>query len=112
MRSGGRCDYCGQYLDNGERLWDDNEAKLVYLDAHHRLQRSLRGKNNLGNLMALHRRCHNTIHEANSYGLGHLVHSWDDPVNVPVRLHDGWYFLTDSGETRSVAGPVGGWLEY
>lgn len=53
---------------------------------HHRRLRKQQGKNTLENLMAVCSPCHQFIHRHpfDSYALGHLVHSWDDPGDILV----------------------------
>lgn len=61
-------------------------------DVHHRRPKQMGGTKNqeiafgLDNLVALCRECHSHIHRnpAQSYKLGWLVHSWDDPSLIPV----------------------------
>lgn len=61
-------------------------------DVHHRKVRGMGGTKNaetnfgLDNLVCLCRDCHNYIHHnpRESYELGWLVHSWDDPSKVSV----------------------------
>lgn len=61
-------------------------------DVHHRIVRGMGGTKNeavaygLANLILLCRSCHNWVHghPTESYKLGFLVHSWDDPEEVPV----------------------------
>jgi 5-methylcytosine-specific restriction endonuclease McrA len=84
-RTKGRCDYCGLPMDrNG-------------FDAHHRLQKSLRGHNGLSNLVGLHRLCHDRVHKQNNYLTGFLLHSWEHPENVTIQLFDGMYLLDNEG---------------
>lgn len=84
-RCHGQCDFCGQQLNA--------------TDLHHRLQRSLGGKDRASNLVALHRRCHNLIHNniADATASGWLVASHQDPRATPVQLFDGLVWLTDLG---------------
>lgn len=84
-RCGGRCDVCGQPLAAAE------------MDAHHRKQRSLGGRDVLSNLLALHRLCHGKIHNTNSHKQGWLCKSTDIPSRVPVLLYDGYVLLNDGG---------------
>lgn len=72
-RSGGWCElHCGRRAEH----------------QHHRRLRSQGGQHTLANLVALCGRCHTKIHAnpAHSYEAGLLVHSWDDPADVPVGL--------------------------
>ena len=62
------------------------------VDVHHRKPRKMGGTKNediaygLDNLVSLCRDCHNYVHHnpRESYELGWLVHSWDDPGKVSV----------------------------
>lgn len=53
---------------------------------HHRKLRSQGGRNEAVNLIHIHLDCHEDIHHnpERSYALGHLVHGWADPADVPV----------------------------
>lgn len=82
-RSRGRCERCG--------------AMTEVADPHHRLQRSLGGKDTLSNLTRVDRACHDLIHDEHSYEGGWLLHSWDDPLAVPVLMFDGLTLLDDDG---------------
>lgn len=55
---------------------------------HHRKRRSQRGTDDPANILHVCLWCHEWIHQhpTDSYELGLLVHSWDDPGKVPVRL--------------------------
>ena len=58
-------------------------------DVHHRQLRGMGGSKLLdypANLISLCRTCHSYIHAnpAESYELGYLVHSWDDPEDIPI----------------------------
>ena len=65
-------------------------------DAHHRKVKGMGGtgdeetKYGLANLVSLCRPCHNYIHAhpAESYELGWLVHSWQDPSEVQFKNPD------------------------
>lgn len=72
-RSGGVCEACG--MDRGEHV-------------HHRKLRSQGGDNQQTNLIYVSAACHDRIHmnPKDSYELGLLVHSYDDPALIPVRL--------------------------
>ena len=62
-------------------------------DIHHRKLRGMGGTSDqevafgLANLISLCRKCHDWVHAhpAESYRLGLLVHSWDNPEDIPVR---------------------------
>ena len=72
-RSGGLCEACGR--DGANHM-------------HHRKLRKQGGEHTLENLIHVHAvPCHHEIHAhpARSYALGLLVHSWDNPADVPVR---------------------------
>lgn len=75
-RSGGYCEACG--LPGAEHV-------------HHRKLRSQGGRHEPINLLHVHEKCHRGIHSnpARSYALGHLVHGWADPADVPVILWRG-----------------------
>jgi 5-methylcytosine-specific restriction endonuclease McrA len=83
LRSKGRCESCGRVLE--------------VADVHHRKQRSLGGKNDLSNLVRVCRHDHDRIHDDHSYEGGWLLHSWDDPLAVPVTMFDGVTLLDDQG---------------
>jgi hypothetical protein len=59
---------------------------------HHRKLRKHGGQDTYENVIAVHPQCHNlgtnSIHAnpAKSYENGWLVHSWDDPTDVPVMM--------------------------
>jgi hypothetical protein len=56
----------------------------------------------LANLACLCRECHNWVHAhpEEGYRTGYLVHSWDDPADVPLVLKPGthWIKLRSDGE--------------
>jgi hypothetical protein len=56
-------------------------------DPHHRKLRSAGGLNDLDCCIAVCSACHREIHHnvGQSYRLGLLVHSWDDPAKVKIR---------------------------
>lgn len=62
-------------------------------DCHHRKVKGMGGTSDnernfgLANLISLCRDCHNHVHAnpAESYEKGWLVHSWDDPADVPLK---------------------------
>ncbi|WP_394367348.1 HNH endonuclease [Changpingibacter yushuensis] len=76
-RSSGSCDWCGK--------------PLLTFDAHHRQLRSRGGEHTAANLVALHRACHEHIHQhpGEATSRGFMVHSWETPEQVPVLLSDG-----------------------
>lgn len=58
-------------------------------DVHHRKLKGMGGSQKLdypANLISLCRTCHSWIHAhpSESYKLGYLVHSWDDPEDIPI----------------------------
>jgi hypothetical protein len=70
-------------------------------DVHHRKVRGMGGTSDpevsfgLANLVSLCRLCHTECHAnpRESYEQGWLVHSWDDPAEVPItRGRDDWQF--------------------
>jgi hypothetical protein len=75
-----RCARCGSPIQGGSR--------------HHRKLRRF-GDHTAANLILLcgsgTTGCHGWVHShvANSYETGYLVHSWDDPTEVPILLWDG-----------------------
>lgn len=64
------------------------------LALHHRKPKRMGGRQDyeldtVENLIAVHPMCHITIHQNRdglSYELGHLVHEWDDPAEIPVTV--------------------------
>ena len=70
------CEACGYWLPREE------------LNIHHRKLKSQGGTDELTNLIAVHFRCHSSIHLSpeRSYELGHLVRSYEEPADVPVVL--------------------------
>lgn len=99
QRCQGYCERCGIPLENDFAL-------------HHRKLRSRGGKDELPNLLALHHHCHNlgtnSVHLKPQQATedGFLVASWDDPAEIPIRLHeaskvyltvDGNYLLLEDG---------------
>lgn len=61
------------------------------------------------NLLHLCEHCHGDIesHRSAGYVYGWLVHRWDVPLSVPLKLHHGaWVFLDDLGRYVS-ANPEG-----
>lgn len=80
---------------------------LSEVAVHHRLLRKHGGTDSAVNLLALHPWCHNiapgSVHQnpALAYEKGWLVHSWDDPAQVPVHLPGGRVaFLTEDADYR------------
>lgn len=102
-RQSGYCWWCGLPLGDNWAL-------------HHRKLRKHGGPDTLGNLLALHHRCHNlgtgSVHlaPADAYERGFLVHSWDDPHKTPLRRHGGAYLLLDdTGSITPMEGNTHGW---
>lgn len=56
------------------------------VDVHHRKNRGQGGTNDLWNLLAACRACHDYAHRhpTQAYALGWLIESWRDPAEVPV----------------------------
>jgi 5-methylcytosine-specific restriction protein A len=79
MRSGGRCEFCREPLNNAAEV-------------HHRRLRSQGGGNDEANLALIGPDCHRWAH-ANptlAYEWGWLVSGWADPATVPVRTGHPW----------------------
>lgn len=59
-------------------------------EIHHRKLRR-HGDHRLQNSLGVCRACHRFIHDnpTVSYIMGHLVHEYDDPADIPVRRGDG-----------------------
>ena len=80
-RDGGKCLYCLGEAD----------------DVHHRSPKKMGGTKDeyiafgLANLVSLCRSHHDWVHSnpAQAYKLGFLVHSWEDPAEVPIVLKPG-----------------------
>lgn len=93
-RSGGVCEVCGT-------------ARAT--NYQHRKNRSQAGEwsvvNGLDVCGSGTTGCHGWIHAnpTKSYERGWMVHSWDDPANVPVRIGCHLVFLTPTGGYRGVA---------
>ena len=94
-RADGRCEVCG--LVGPSQI-------------HHRQPRGMGGSGqtatrSAANGIAVHADCHRRIelNRAKSYLLGHLVHKWDDPEIIPVRLWDGLWVLTSDGQRAAPA---------
>ena len=94
-RGGARCDACGQFLA-GEPM-----------ERHHR-QRRRDGGDRLGNILLLHRRCHQywTQHPALARASGLIVSMSADPLLVPVLWHGvAWVLLDDVGGMSASSPP-------
>lgn len=81
-RACGKCDWCNLVLGD-------------VFDAHHRKLRSRGGQDSLANLVALHHQCHMYIHEhvGEATARGFMVHSWENPSDIPVLAGDGNIYL-------------------
>lgn len=82
-----RCELCGQRIQPGQ--WD----------AHHRRQRSVGGNDELHNMLAVCRPCHDRIHAdvGRARKAGWLVDSWEDPLGVAVHMHEAVFYLDGLG---------------
>jgi len=62
-------------------------SERTQLHRHHRKLRSQRGTDEPENIMLVTPEQHDWIHRnvGESYELGWLVHSWEDPAEVPIR---------------------------
>lgn len=71
----------------------------VATDWHHRKNRSQGGLWTPANGLHLAAPCHRWVTENPLAAVGHgwSVLSWQDPLDVPVRLHYGLHKLTDDG---------------
>lgn len=101
-RAGGRCEVCGKYAPGA--------------DIHHRLSKGMGGTSNkaihdASNLLAVcgwgnTSGCHGDIHGNGSFAkaMGHTVsrHTRYSPLQIPVRMFDGMWWLNDDG-TRTAA---------
>lgn len=83
LRADGHCEACGLFLFG-----------IVVL--HHRKLRSQGGRHTVENLILVHARCHDAIHDQpnRSYDLGHMVRRRFDPASVSVTLLPGLCALT------------------
>jgi 5-methylcytosine-specific restriction protein A len=79
IRSRGYCEYCGM--------------KVSFAQYHHRRPRGMGGSKDpltgsAANCLLLHPNCHATIESLREVAFqnGWLVHSWEDPRDVPVRI--------------------------
>jgi len=81
-------------LDRAGYYCEVGGLPLSRFELHHRKNRGTGGKGPLDfaeNLLAVHPRCHAAIHAQpdRAYVLGWLVHTNEDPLEVPVRLMPG-----------------------
>lgn len=68
---------------------------------HHRKLRKQGGGDEASNLIVIHPPCHRWVHgnPTTAYEKGYLVHSWDEPEDVPVKFRDGrTAYLTTDGK--------------
>lgn len=103
LRDGGKCLFC---------LGDAT-------DVHHRRPKGMGGTSNsyiafgMANLVSLCREHHSWIHAhpEQGYKSGFLVHSWEDPADIPLVLKPGSFLikLTPSGELERMGEPDGDW---
>jgi 5-methylcytosine-specific restriction protein A len=84
IRSRGYCEYCGQ--------------RVAFPQYHHRRARAMGGSKDPltgspANCLFVHPNCHGVIESQRevAYQNGWLVHNWDDPRDVPVRVVDQWF---------------------
>lgn len=95
-RDGGKCLFCLGEAD----------------DVHHRRPKGMGGTSDkyiafgMANLVSLCRFHHTWIHAhpEDGYRLGFLVHSWDDPAEIPLVLKPGTHYvkLLSSGDIEKV----------
>lgn len=94
-----------QVLERDKWCWVCGLPNPDTAAVHHRKLRSQGGEDSLTNLIALCHACHNLatnsvhLNPGKSYDKGLLVHSWDDPADVPITQPDGAtvYLLKDGG---------------
>lgn len=95
-RCNGLCEKCGRPLpvgDGGYRAED-----------HHRKLRTRQGSDGLSNRMLVHSGCHNqhrgSIHDNPNEATeaGWMVHSWDDPADIPLLYMGRRALLADDGQ--------------
>lgn len=91
QRAKGRCEICG--------------LPLQYAQYHHRRPRGMGGSrkmdtNQCANALVLHPACHAKVESNRKQSLlnGWLVSQHAEPIDVAVKLHYGWYWLTHDGE--------------
>lgn len=89
-RAGGRCERCG----SAGSVWH----------FHHRRPRGMGGTSRtdsggLANALLLHPECHEWVerNRTASYDMGYLVDQQNDPCRTPVKLWDGWRYLSEDG---------------
>jgi len=75
-----------EYLERIRAFDDDSARASTSLQRHHRKRRSQGGTDAPENIMLVTLEQHDWIHRnvARSYELGWLVHSWDEPSQVPI----------------------------
>ena len=79
---------------------------------HHRKIKGMGGTSDpevatgLANLVSLCAWCHQDVHlhPEESYRTGYLVHSWDDPADIPLIVKPSAFYihLTEDGDMRQV----------
>lgn len=98
-RDGRRCVICGRSLYG------------IGMSRHHRMLRSHAPENikhTVQNLMDLcgsgTTGCHGWTHAhpSEAYANGWMVHSWDDPLSIPVKTYRGWVLFDADGNQRNV----------
>lgn len=101
QRDGGRCICCGVHL-----VWAQRGEAFGW-SLHHRIDRSLGGSNDAGNLVLLAgsgtTRCHGdaTDDAAAFRPRGLVLRSWQDPLTVVVEAWDGRWLLDNLGDRRA-----------
>lgn len=94
-RCQGRCEKCG--------------APAVVKQFHHRRPRGMGGSRrddtgSFSNALVLHASCHRWIemNRDEAYKLGFLLRQHQNPSDTPVKLWDGWHYLTSDGSKANV----------
>ena len=98
--------------DGNKCIWCLGDAD----DVHHRAPKKMGGTKDeyiafgLANLVSLCREHHSWVHAhpAEAYKLGFLVHSWEDPADVPIVLKPGSVLvkLTPDGDLERMGSSV------
>jgi hypothetical protein len=78
-------------------------------DVHHRLRKGMGGGTDditygMHNLVSLCSRDHHYFHEhpGMAYAIGYMVHTWDDPEEIPLDLGDIRLLLKRDGTTEKI----------